>query len=318
MENPQETGDSRPVAIIDIGSNTIKGLLAVRRSGGEIVARRRDTADVRISAGAWDGRRMLSEAGMQSATEAVGSILERFREFEPASVRIVATSAVRDAANGPLFAERIREATGEPVEILSGEREALLICRGMLCDPGLRNRTSFDLFDLGGGSLEIIQFRNGELRSALSLPLGCVRLMERFHPLATEPLCGDAQAEIHREVSLQLAATGLVFDLGPEDVSVGTGGTFTTVRGILAGEAGRDIHHIPPRITLADIDRLEGWVGSQPLTTRRTIPRLPPGRADVFPTALATLSAVAKVAGVHAFRHSFHNLRFGLAAEMLG
>jgi exopolyphosphatase/guanosine-5'-triphosphate,3'-diphosphate pyrophosphatase len=311
-------GDSKPVAIVDIGSNTIKGLLAVRRAGGEVVARKRETTEVRISSGSWEGKRMLSEHGMATAVLAVSTILRKFSEFAPSAVRIIATSAVRDAANGREFAGRVRAATGHDVEIISGEQEALLICRGMLCDPGLRNKTSFDLFDLGGGSLEIIQYRDGKLRKALSLPLGCVRLMERHHPLATEPMPPESREELTQEVRAAMEAAGLVFDLPAEGVHVGTGGTFTTVRGILAGEAGKDIHHQPSRLPVADIDRLADLTASQTIAARRTIPRLPPGRADVFPTALLTLSAVARHAGVQTFRHSFYNLRFGIAAEMLG
>lgn len=315
--SPQQPGDSAPVAIIDIGSNTIKGLLAARRADGEIVALAREAAEVRISAGSWQGKRLLSETGMSAALDGVSGILAKFGVGEGTPLRLVATSAVRDAANGPEFRERVRALVGRELEIISGEREALLICRGMLCDPGLRNRQSFDLFDLGGGSLEVIRFRQGRLLTAVSLPLGCVRLMERFHPNSSEPLPAEAEAGIAAEVAARCESAGLVFDLGEDGISIGTGGTFTTLRGILAGEAGKDIHHAPQRIALEDIDRLANRLGAMTLDERRTVPRLPPGRADVFPTALATVAAVARRAGASVFRHSFYNLRFGLAAEML-
>ncbi|RFC42935.1 MAG: exopolyphosphatase / guanosine-5'-triphosphate, partial [Verrucomicrobia bacterium] len=99
--------------------------------------------------------------------------------------------------------------------------------------------------------------------------------------------------------------------------AVGTGGTFTTVRTILAAQRGITLDATPPDLVVSTIRTQLREIGALPLAARQQVSGLPPARADVFPTALATLIAVADRGRFTSFRHSLFNLRYGLAAEAL-
>jgi len=305
------------VAIIDIGSNSIKVLVAARLPGGTFATLGGRTLDARISAGISRSRPELGEEGMRRGLDAIRELLDFAAGHAPARIVLVATSAVRDARNGADFRARVFAATGHTIRILSGDEEANLIGRGLTCDPALTALRDFHVFDLGGGSLECLAFRDRKIRQALSLPLGCVRLTEKFVAAPAEPLPAAALAAIAAHVQAGLARAGIALPLPRGIAVVGTGGTLATARGILAARAGRSFEAADPVITVVQLRRLLAELAALPLAARRGIDGLPAGRADVFPTALATLVAVADAGGFDAFHNSLYNLRWGLADETL-
>src|SRR6185369_13404451 len=125
---------------------------------------------------------------MTRGIEAIRALLGDATEFSREKIVLVATSAVRDAQNGAEFRERVQAATGHEIRILTGEEEANLIGRGLTCDPALRELKDFYVFDLGGGSLECLAFRERKIVQANSLQLGCVRLTEKFIKDVSAPL----------------------------------------------------------------------------------------------------------------------------------
>lgn len=308
---------SRRVAVIDVGSNTVKLLVAGRDDAGHLTSLHQRTLETRISAGLSGHPPQLSEAGMQAGVEAIATLLHAAGPFAPAETIIVATSAVRDAANGTDFQSRVSSATGHRLRILTGDEEATLIGRGVQSDPALSGLQAFQLFDLGGGSLECITFREGKAREALSLPLGCVRLTERFVPDPTEPLSASARTAITHCVHDALHARGCVPANPPVPQAVFAGGTMTTARAILGARAGLPLDRTSAVLTVADLAQLLDEVAALPLDRRLAIPGLSAGRADVFPAALVTVLAIATVGDYRSFQHTFHNLRWGLAADRL-
>lgn len=316
-EPPPSPPPGPAVAVIDIGSNSIKLLVAAAGPGGRPGALHARTLDVRISAGIGHQRPELSEQAMAGGLAAVRQLLSEAAPFRPIRVVLAATSAVRDAANGRAFRDRIRQETGHSVRILSGEEEANAIGRGLACDPALRNLRDFYLFDLGGGSLECLAFREKRAIREISLPLGCVRLTEKFVADPSAPYCAAAAAAILKHVQDSLAASGFAFNLGRSAPVVGTGGTLTAVRMVLGARAGLSLDQTDPRLPVAELRRMLAALGALPLAQRREAPGLPPPRADVFPAALSTLIAVAELGGFSEYRHSLYNLRWGLAAEAL-
>jgi exopolyphosphatase/guanosine-5'-triphosphate,3'-diphosphate pyrophosphatase len=306
------------VAVVDIGSNSIKSLAATRGARGELVTLHTGALDVRISRGIAQARPRLSEEGMQGGVEAIQQLLAELAPLQPARTVLVATSAVRDAANGAEFEARVRGATGHGLRILSGGEEADLIGRGLLTDPALAGLHDFYLFDLGGGSLECLAFRARRAAQTASLPLGCVRLTERCVADPAAPFSAASRTQVNEVCREVLAKSAFSFALPAGSAAVFTGGTMTTVRAILAARAGRPLEDAAPVITAGAIGALLDEVGGLTLEARRQVPGLPPERADVFPTALATALAVAEAGGFTAFHHSLRNLRYGVAAEALG
>ncbi|HRI81674.1 MAG TPA: phosphatase [Opitutaceae bacterium] len=303
-------------AVLDIGSNSIKILVARRDERGRLQPVFQDTLDVRISAGINAARPVLDEEAMQRGLAAVQQLLTAAASHSPERATLVATSAVRDAVNGADFAARITKATGFELRILTGEEEANAIGRGLTCDPALADLQDFHVFDLGGGSLECLTFHGRQISQAVSLPLGCVRLTEKFVPDPGLPLSATIREKLARHIQTALAEARFQLDL-PFPIAIATGGSVVTVRAIRAARQGVALDATSPIVTLRQMRELLEQTGGLSLTDRRAIPGLPPARADVFPTALATLVAVAEHAKVTAFRHSFYNLRYGLAAELL-
>lgn len=305
------------VAVIDIGSNSIKILVAQRAANGGVEVLKYRTIDTRISAGISSATPCLAEDGMTRGLEAIRALLADAAPFAPARTVLVATSAVRDAANGPEFRERVRAATGQTIRILSGDEEANLIGRGLTCDPALASLRDFYVLDLGGGSLECLKFRDRQVTQAVSLQLGCVRLTEKFVPDPAAPFSAEADLRIAAHCAETFERSGFAFNLPPGATAVGTGGTFTTVRTILAAQRGITLDATPPDLVVSTIRTQLREIGALPLAARQQVSGLPPARADVFPTALATLIAVADRGRFTSFRHSLFNLRYGLAAEAL-
>jgi exopolyphosphatase/guanosine-5'-triphosphate,3'-diphosphate pyrophosphatase len=306
------------VAVIDIGSNSIKLLVASRAPDGRLVEIRSSTLEVRIGTGIGSKRPRLDPEAIARGVAAVASLASEARGLGAAGIIAVATSAVRDASNGAEFRERARAATGLELRVLTGAEEASLIGRGLTTDPSLGGLRDFHVYDLGGGSLECLSFRARSLEKAVSLQLGCVRLMERFVPRPSAPLGAEEAGQIARHVKDTFAGSGFALPVPPGFEVVGTGGTLTTVRAILAARRGVALKEADPLIGVPLLREILAEAGSTGLAGRKAIRGLPQSRADVFPTALVTLLALAEQGGIPAFHHSLRNLRWGLAAEFFG
>jgi exopolyphosphatase/guanosine-5'-triphosphate,3'-diphosphate pyrophosphatase len=306
-----------PVAVIDLGSNSIKLLVAVRNERGEVVPLHSRTIDARIGGGMNRAEPVLGESGMTAALDAVEALLAEAAPHHCRKVVLVATSAVRDARNGGEFADRLRAATGLSIRILSGTEEANLIGRGLTADPALAMERDFYVFDLGGGSLECLAFRERQIVQAVSLQLGCVRLTERFVADAHAAFPWERQPEIERHIADCVQAAGFNFPLPRSAAAIGTGGTVTTARSILVARHGKTFAESAPVISVAQLRELYEQLVPLTYAQRCAVAGLPPTRADVFPIALLTLIKLAELGGFSVYRNSLYNLRYGLAAEML-
>jgi len=306
-----ETDAAAPVGVIDIGSNSIKCLVARMGRDGLIDNVYEQTLETRISRGIWGDNPVLAEVSIAAALESVGTLFAGMRAHGAERVRIVATSAVRDAANGSHFAEKVRAQTGVALEILCGDEEARLIGVGICQDRDLPfdPAQGFALTDLGGGSLELIDFGDGHVRARESFPLGAVRLTERFIGDPSLPLEARAAAELRAHVMETISASGI--RLHPNLAA--TGGAVSVTRAIFTARGSGN----SPVITRAALSSLARELSELALEDRKLTPALPHQRADIFPAALITLDAVMEYAGATEMVHSFCNLRFGIAAEML-
>jgi exopolyphosphatase/guanosine-5'-triphosphate,3'-diphosphate pyrophosphatase len=115
-----------------------------------------------------------------------------------------------------------------------------------------------------------------------------------------------------------LLKSGFPLPVAPGSGVVGTGGTLTTVRQMVAVNRDMAIEDTSPMIGVTLLHEVLARIAPLGLDARKMIPGLPPERADVFPAALVTLLALAELGGIQAFHHSFRNLRWGVAAELLG
>jgi exopolyphosphatase/guanosine-5'-triphosphate,3'-diphosphate pyrophosphatase len=306
---------SHRLATIDLGSNTVRYLCVDIDAAGEWRAVDQAQRVTRLGEGmAASGR--LATAPMARTAVAVAEYAERARRLGAGDVRVVATSAVREAANGSEFAAAIERATGLAVRIVSGEEEARLTVRGVL--HGLRGLTDPVLvFDIGGGSTEYILWRSGGVATAISLRLGVVPLTERYpFPGPVEwwrygAMSREIRDRLERELSPPLSGAVL-------GTLVGTAGTVTTLAALDLGlsdyDAGRVQGH---RLTRAAIEAQLRRLGALSLDGRAALPCLEPGRADLIVPGIAIVTATMDRLGVADLLVSDWSLREGIVAEFV-
>lgn len=211
-------------AALDVGSNTIR-LLVAEAQGQSLVPVRDESEFVRLGLGV-DTTGELDPERERVAVRAIERLADIARDLGAMSLPAIATSAVRDARNGQAFIERVREATGVEIRIITGEEEAELTYLGATIGISLDAGTI--VVDLGGGSAEIVAAGEAGIRWARSVPLGSGRLTERF--IDQDPPGAEAVQRLKRHVDDVLA--GL-----PEaqiQRAILTGGTATHIA-ILAG-----------------------------------------------------------------------------------
>jgi exopolyphosphatase / guanosine-5'-triphosphate,3'-diphosphate pyrophosphatase len=303
------------LATIDLGSNTVRYLVVEvdGREGWRVVDQ--DQRVTRLGEGlAAYGR--LGETPMARTASAVIEYAERARRLGATDVQLVATSAVRESANGRQFVAGLEGATRVGVRIVSGEDEARLTVRGVLA--GLAGLTPpLVVFDIGGGSTEFILWRDGGVVAATSLRLGVVPLAERY-PFPG-PVDADRYRDLEREVRDQLARElpAVIVGAGAATL-VGTAGTATTLAAL---DLGLDVydparvqgHRLTRAAVAAQFRRLS------PLTVegRAALPCLEPGRADLIVPGVAIVVAVMERLHADALVVSDWGLREGIVAELL-
>ena len=177
-------------AVIDIGTNATKLLVGkVNRGVITPIYRARDVT--RLSENFFESRRLRPEAIGRTA-EAVSRFVSHALRYNPESIRIVATSAARDALNRAELISAIERGTGIKTEIISGEQEAQWAYDGVLSDHAVAREAAV-VFDLGSGSTELILGEDGIVRARHSYPLGATRLLQSLKP-AEPPLAANLAA----------------------------------------------------------------------------------------------------------------------------
>ena len=301
------------LAAIDIGTNTIKLLVAVVE-GGALTALHEDSQTTRLGEGVSKTKRLTPEA-IERTAAGVAAFVGKAREMGVTKILAVATSGAREAGNTGQFLERARDIAGVDVETVSGEREAELIFAGVSTDAGLRNQRLL-VMDVGGGSAEIITGQNGCIERRVSVPAGAVRLTERFlHGDPVSPSELDALLQHGRELlQLELAQCSL-----DGRVMVGTGGTVTTAAAIDQSLARFSIEKVNRySLTRQRLTEMLERLRALPLAKRRQVPGLPPERADIIVAGLAMYVVAMELAGIERLTVSTRGLRFGVLAEMCG
>jgi exopolyphosphatase/guanosine-5'-triphosphate,3'-diphosphate pyrophosphatase len=266
------------VAAVDCGTNSTR--LLVVGTTGQVAAR--EMRITRLGAGV-DAARRLQPAAIARTLE----VLAEYRSIMDAAhvtrARLVATSAVRDAANAEAFLEPAAAVIGVPAELLSGVEEGRLSYAGATAElPPVAGRTV--VVDIGGGSTEIVTMVEDAI-AAVSLDLGCVRLTERF--LRDDPpshaQVADAVGEIAGALARAVRDVPALGALGPRDRLVGLAGTVSTLAALELGLTDYDrarIHH-----SVLSLDAVKKWcevLGSEPARARAERAAIPPGRVDVI------------------------------------
>lgn len=308
-------------AVIDVGTNSVK-LLVADVSGREVEPVWEESKQTRLGRGFYATHRLQSEA-IDATGKAVAQFSETARKYQASSVRVIATSAARDAVNSAELSGAIEKASGLKMEIISGEQEAEWVFQGVTTDPRLAYEPLL-LLDVGGGSTEVILGRGTEKWFSQSFPLGTVRLLEKnppSDPPRKEELArcrewiGDLlEREIKPALNLKLLdGLGRLHDLNIASwfTLVGTGGT-TSILGRMEAKL-ETYDRAKIEATRLSRERMQWHVEhlwSLPLEERKHIVGLPPNRADVILMGVAIYEAVMATFGFRELRISTRGLRF--------
>jgi exopolyphosphatase/guanosine-5'-triphosphate,3'-diphosphate pyrophosphatase len=299
-------------AVVDVGTNSVK-LLVADVAGACITPVLEQSNQTRLGAGFY-ATRQLQRAAIAKTAAAVAGFAATAAKLGAPSVRVIGTSAARDALNAAELAAAIRQQSGLPIQVLSGEEEAQWVFRGVASDPKLARLPAL-ILDVGGGSTEFIVGEDSVPRFCRSYPLGTVRLLEELQPADPPGLdaLGRCRAVLREFLERQVAPAlepALRQSPGPVQL-VGTSGTAAILARMEA--KAEDFNREQIEATVLPVGHLRAMLEEQwqlPLASRAKTPGLPPDRADVILTGMAIYEAVMDRFGFARLRISTRGLRY--------
>lgn len=320
-----EAGPQR-VAAIDCGTNSLRLLVAdFDPARGELVDLHRRMEIVRLGQGV--------DATGRLAPEALGrtfAVLEEYgamiADSGASAVRMVATSATRDASNAGEFADGVRRILGVDPEVVSGAEEARLSFSGATAElgrPGAdggqdRPEPPFLVVDIGGGSTEFVTSPAagpGGL-AAISVNIGCVRLTERH--LHDDPPLADQVAAAVADTDAALATVAQAIPVASARTLVGLAGSVTTLTAVALDLQEYDparVHHA--RISAVRVHEVTASLLARAHAERAAIPVIHPGRVDVIGAGALILDRVMSRFGFTEMVASEHDILDGIAWSVI-
>jgi exopolyphosphatase / guanosine-5'-triphosphate,3'-diphosphate pyrophosphatase len=296
-------------AAVDIGSNSVR-LKIARLQGRRLRPIHEDREVTRL--GDW-----VFRTGFLSP-DAIAETVKVLRRFHRAAqqcgtdtVRVVATSALRDARNSRAFLEWVRSATGWKVEIISGLEEARLIHLGLVSTLRV-NSSPVLMIDLGGGSCELTISVKGHIRETVSLPLGAVRLTNEFlhhdppRKGELERLRGFIAREVGR-VAPRIAHARI-------KIVIATSGTAASLTAVCQARSRKPS---TANVTRAQMGRIAKQLTKLTIEQRRRLSGIGPRRAEIIAAGATVFSELLERCQLRGFRYSPLGLRDGLLVQML-
>jgi exopolyphosphatase/guanosine-5'-triphosphate,3'-diphosphate pyrophosphatase len=295
-------------AVIDIGSNSVK-LLIADVAGGEVTPLLREGEQTRLGRGVFETG-LLQPAAIEETTRAATAFATKAREHGATQIRVLATSAARDAANcGELTGAMA--AAGLKLEIISGEAEAELVLCGVRSHPDFA-KGPLAIIDVGGGSTELLVVDDKTLQVQHSFQLGTVRWLEKNPP-------SDPPTDAERDQLVQALDGFLEVQIGPllgevplPDTLVGTGGTSVFLARILKKSGKLSAEELESlSISMVEVRDLSKRLWVMTMAERRQLPGLPANRADVILFGATIYEAVMRRCGFSKLRPSLRGVRHG-------
>ena len=300
-------------AIIDVGTNSVK-LLVAEIAGSQVIPLCEQSEQTRLGRNFYAHRCLQPQAIIQTA-QAVARFAAAAARWQPATMRVVATSAVREAVNSQELLAAVQQTAGATVEIITGDQEAAWAFQGVSADPRFIDQPIMVL-DVGGGSSQFVVGRNTGWNFRQSFPLGSVRLLEqmRFREPPTPAGLAFCRRELNGFLEAQIRpALEPALRAWPSPVLlVGAGGAASILATMHLGLASFVRERIESTDLAIDhvVARLERlWQTS--LEERHRIPGLPADRADVILPGTAIYAAVMAAFGFACLRVSARGYRFG-------
>jgi exopolyphosphatase/guanosine-5'-triphosphate,3'-diphosphate pyrophosphatase len=310
---PRATRDEglQRIAAIDIGSNSIRQIVADVGDSGSIRVVDEVKAAPRLGAGLTK-KGHLAAAAMDQAVEALGRMATLAQQLGAKRIEAVATSAVRDAPNGSEFLARVKQQCGLKVRMLVGEEEARLAWRSALAHFELGKGRAV-VVDIGGGSVELALAAEGLVERLITLPYGAIRLTERY---LSDPESPKGLKKLRKHIREDIERALPVRDWRGAEL-IGSGGTFTNLAGIYLATQGmraaRSVHGT--RIPAEQVEGILEMLANMSVDERRNITGVNAGRADIIVAGLAVVAEVVRRVEPKDVAASAFGIREGLLLE---
>jgi exopolyphosphatase/guanosine-5'-triphosphate,3'-diphosphate pyrophosphatase len=301
------------LAAIDVGTNSIRLVVAEIQPDGTYRVLDEEREMSRLGAGLSKTGRLADDA-MARSLDVLGKMKAIADGFGVTDLRAAATSAVREAENGHLFRREAWRRHRVQIEVISPEEEARLAFLSATRRFNLEGK-AVAVADIGGGSLEVVLSAGSIVDQVHSLPLGAVRLTERY--VKSDPLRNRHWKGLRRAIDGALAR-----QIGRPpftvEVMVGSGGTFSALGAVLRVEReGQEGNPHGYAITRAEVERLLAWLLEIPEAERRDIPGIPPQRADIIVAGVAVVARLARHLGCRQILVNDGGVRDGLLLSMI-
>jgi exopolyphosphatase/guanosine-5'-triphosphate,3'-diphosphate pyrophosphatase len=305
----QSDGEIR-LSAIDIGSNSIRQTIADVSPTGVIRVVDEMKAAPRLGAGL-SKRGNISEIAVQNALSILSRMATLANQLGAKRTEVVATSAVREATNGEQFLRLVRAETGLKIRILRGEDEARLAFRSALAHFDLAVGRAV-VMDIGGGSLELALSADGLVDRLISLPLGAIRMTERYlgasRKKGMRKLRKHVRLELRRHLSARHWHAARI---------ICSGGTFTTLASIylarIGMESAKTVHGTV--IPHAELEHIVSMLLDMSPEERQAVPGLSAARSDIIVGGLAVAAEVAARVEARDLVVSGYGIREGILLE---
>ena len=305
---PPKSAASTRVAVIDIGTNSTR-LLIADVEGSQVDEIYRESRITRLGRGV-DHSGQLSAEGIEAVCEAIADYMPLISEERAREVMVIATSAVRDADNGEAFVAELRERFDLSCRVIDGDQEANLTYLGT-SSGGSGDETTL-VIDIGGGSTEMIVGRGPEPIFHTSLQAGVVRHTERI--LTGDPPASAELEALAKDVGklVQSALEGV--ELPPVDRAIAVAGTPSSLAAI-------DLELVPydpkavegHRLPLRTVQWWLSRLASMPLAERQQVPGLHPDRAQAIVAGVVILIEIMRNFDLLEVEVSEHDILYGCA-----
>ena len=292
---------SERLAVLDLGSNAVRLMLARVTPGVEFRVLRQERVQTRLAA---NRRGRLPGRAIDETVRAIRGFLSDVRRGHPPRVVAIATAAVRDAPNADRLLGALRREAVE-VRVLSGAEEARLGAAAVLWRRPIDRGA---IVDLGGGSLQVTRVRGGRIARVASVPLGVVRTTLRF--LRHDPARAGEIAALRRETRDRLL--GVLPRAEAGDALIGLGGSLRALGRMFLRAAGRDDSLGGLRMRRGEITELRARLEPLSVRQRRRVRGLKAERADVILAGAVVIEELMTLGGYEVLTVSSEGVRHGL------
>jgi exopolyphosphatase/guanosine-5'-triphosphate,3'-diphosphate pyrophosphatase len=303
-------------AVVDIGTNSTRLLICDVEDGRVTEELERRTIITRLGAGVdADGR--LNDEAMDRVYAALEEYRALIDKHDADRAVAVLTSAVRDAANGREFAETVEQRYGLKPHILTGDDEARLTFLGATSERDPDDRTPTLVFDIGGGSTELVIGAGHEMSFHVSTQAGVVRQTERY--LHTDPPTAEEMDDLRGDVRAIFAEGVPEQHRRAVEHAIGVAGTATSLGAIAQNLEPYDAAKVHGyKITREECERILDRLASVPLEQRRKVAGLHPDRAPTIVAGVIILVEVLSLFGLPDVEISEHDILRGAALGLNG